>query len=412
MRIAFVSEHASPLATLGGVDAGGQNLHVGELAVTLARAGHDVRVYTRRDAPELPEVVEYRDGVLVEHVPAGPAMVIPKDDLLPYMGQFGHWLAQRWRQGDWSPDVGHAHFWMSGLAALTAVAGTNLPLVVTYHALGTVKRRYQGERDTSPRQRIALERQLGRVADRVIAQSTDEVFELVQLGVPRTAISVVPSGVDLTMFTPHGPAAPRSERPRILSVGRLVARKGFAELISVLRLVPDAELVIIGGPPAAQLDADPEARRLRRIAARVQVADRVRLVGGVARDQLPLWYRSADVVACTPWYEPFGITPLEAMACGVPVVATAVGGLTDTIIDGVTGILVPPGDPRALAAALRRILSDELLRLSYSSGGNDRVRARYSWERAGADLLRIYRSLCGERTGSSRSVARPQEARR
>ncbi|NED52851.1 glycosyltransferase family 1 protein, partial [Micromonospora aurantiaca] len=144
MRIAMISEHASPLAVLGGEDAGGQNTHVAELSAALAAAGHDVRVYTRLDAVDLPVSVRTPDGYEVVHVPAGPAEPVAKDDLLPYMPAFGQWLADRWRTGDWQPEVVHAHFWMSGLAGLAAARRAGVPAVQTYHALGTVKRRHQG----------------------------------------------------------------------------------------------------------------------------------------------------------------------------------------------------------------------------------------------------------------------------
>ena len=168
MRIAMISEHASPLAVLGGEDAGGQNTHVAELSAALAAAGHEVRVYTRRDAPDLPVTVRSPDGYDVVHVPAGPAEPVAKDALLPHMREFSRWLIERWRGGDWVPEVIHAHFWMSGLAGLTAGRQTGVPVVQTYHALGTVKRRHQGVQDTSPARRIAYERELGRSVDRVV----------------------------------------------------------------------------------------------------------------------------------------------------------------------------------------------------------------------------------------------------
>jgi D-inositol-3-phosphate glycosyltransferase len=396
LRVAMISEHASPLAMLGGVDAGGQNTHVAELAIALAQRGYDVRVYTRRDDPDMPDEVPLADCVCVEHVPAGPAERVPKDDLLPYMGEFGRWLAARWTSPDFVPDVVHAHFWMSGLAALTATSASRIPVVVTYHALGSIKRRYQGDRDTSPETRIGLERELGHLADRVIAQCTEEVDELGRMGVPRSSIQIVPSGVNVDRFTPTGPTAERSDRPRILSAGRMVERKGFADLIRALRLVPDAELVVIGGPPAAELSGDRVAVGLSRLADKLGVADRLRMVGSVPHEDMPAWYRSADVVACAPWYEPFGLTPLEAMACGVPVVAYAVGGLAESVIDGVTGILVPGRDVRGLATALRAVLGDEVRRMSYASAAVDRVRSRYTWERTAADIERVYALVTGE----------------
>ncbi|MDG4766599.1 glycosyltransferase [Solwaraspora sp. WMMD406] len=401
MRIAMISEHASPLAALGGVDAGGQNTHVAELSTALAAEGHEVRVYTRRDAPDLPELAELDNGVSVVHVPAGPAEHIGKDDLLPHMAEFSHWLVRQWGSGEWTPAVAHAHFWMSGLAAVTAGRLTEVPVVQTYHALGTVKRRHQGAMDTSPPRRIGYERALGRSVDRVIAQSQDEVAELIRMGVPRARLSVVPSGVNEQTFAPDGPVADRIPgRPRVLTVGRLVARKGFQDVVRAMQLVPDAECVIVGGPPGSDLDADPQACQLRRLAEDCGVGDRVRLVGAVPREEMPRWYRSADVLVAAPWYEPFGLTPLEAMACGVPVIGTAVGGLTDTVVDGLTGDLVAPRDPRALGMAMRRLLSDRVRRFAYATAALDRARQCYSWRRAAEQLVAVYATVSGVRQPS------------
>jgi D-inositol-3-phosphate glycosyltransferase len=389
MRIAMISEHASPLAALGGTDAGGQNAHVAALSATLAAQGHEVRVYTRRDGAALPDVLP-GPGYDVVHVPAGPAIELPKDELLPYMREFAEWLIDDWAT-TWRPDVAHAHFWMSGLAGLTAGRACDVPVVQTFHALGSVKRRHQGAADTSPRLRVGYERELGRAVDRIIVQCQDEIRELVRLGVPRRTMTLIPSGVDTGRFRPDGPAEPRGRRPRILSVGRLVERKGFGDLIRALPTVPAAELVIIGG----QGPAEPHAAELRDLARRCDVADRVRLAGAVAPEQMPRWYRSADVLAATPWYEPFGLTPLEAMASGVPVVATAVGGLTDTVVDGVTGDLVPSRDPRALGAALRRLLSDDVRRVAYGAAALDRAVHSYSWRRVATQLAAVYAAVAG-----------------
>jgi D-inositol-3-phosphate glycosyltransferase len=396
VRVAMISEHASPLAALGGPDAGGQNTHVAELAAALAEQGHDVRVYTRRDGSQQGTVVPVRDGVRVVHVPAGPAELVPKDDLLPYMAEFGRWLTGQWREGLWRPDVAHAHFWMSGVAALAAGRRAGVPVVQTYHALGTVKRRYQGAADTSPPRRIRYERMLGRAVDRVVAQCADEVAELTRMGVRRSAITVVPSGVNQRIFTPDGPAARRDPaRPRLLGVGRLVERKGFQDVVRALRGVPEAEYVLIGGPPGARLGDDEFARRLCVLAESEGVADRVRLVGAVPREEMARWYRSADVLVAAPWYEPFGLTPLEAMACAVPVVGTAVGGLTDTVVPGVTGDLVPPRDPQALGVAVRRLLAAPERRRRYGVAAVDRIRTGYSWTRTAARLGAVYTAVCG-----------------
>jgi glycosyltransferase involved in cell wall biosynthesis len=384
----MVSEHASPLATLGGVDAGGQNVHVAELSGRLAAHGHDVTVYTRRTARRQPERVADERGFQVVHVPAGPPAALPKDELYPHMGEFSQWLLNEWMAAP--PDLAHAHFWMSGLAALLAAKEIGLPVVQTFHALGVVKRRYQRSADTSPPERITVERTIGRRADAVLATCSDEVFELARLGVPKKKMSIIPCGVNLAEFGPVGPAARRGARHRLLAVGRLVPRKGFDIAIRALRGIPDTELVIAGGVPADRLDTDREANRLRAVAARFGVADRVRLLGEVGRAQMPTLLRSADLVLCTPRYEPFGIVPLEAMACGVPVVATAVGGLIDTVVDGVTGLHVPPDKPGALRAAIRTLLADECRRNAMSTAGQDRARSRYSWERVATETVRAY----------------------
>ena len=412
MRIAMISEHASPLAALGGTDSGGQNTHVAELSTALAQEGHDVRIYTRRDSPDLPRIVPMGERLHVVHVAAGPATHVPKDDLLPFMGEFGQALISDWRDGDWTPTVAHAHFWMSGLAAVTAARQCRIPVVQTFHALGTVKRRHQGSADTSPAQRAGYERALGRAVDRVVVQCQDEVRELVRLGVPRTQMALVPSGVNSERFTPDGPVADRDpNRPRILTVGRVVERKGFGDLVQAMRYVPGAECVIVGGTPGTRPEDDPYARRLRELAERCKVSDRVKLIGAVPAADMPRWYRSADVLAATPWYEPFGLTPLEAMACGVPVVGTAVGGITDTVVDGLTGDLVPARDPHALGGVLRRLVNDRVRRFAYATAALDRARQCYSWKRAASQLGAVYAAVAGlRRAGESNEATEASEA--
>lgn len=394
MKIAMVSEHASPLAALGGADAGGQNVHVAELSAALTRRGHDVTVYTRRDDPDTPERVRTPPGYTVVHVPAGPARQLPKDDLLPLMGPFAQYLDRAWAAD--RPDITHAHFWMSGIATQLAARHLALPTVQTFHALGVVKHRYQGALDTSPAERQKLEAMVAREATWVSATCSDEVFELVRLGRARARTSVVPCGVDIDLFTPDGPSVPRGDLRRVVSVGRFVPRKGFDIAVQALAGIPDTELVIVGGPKRVALDDDPEAVRLRKLAAELGVGDRVQLYGSVAREDMPAILRSADVVACTPWYEPFGIVPLEAMACGVPVVASAVGGMLDTVVHDVTGLLVRPQHPADVAAAVCKLLRDDFLRQSLGAAGRDRARARYSWDRVALDTLRIYEHLRGD----------------
>jgi glycosyltransferase involved in cell wall biosynthesis len=390
MKIAMVSEHASPLAALGGADAGGQNVHVLELSSVLADMGHQVTVWTRRDGDAMPDTVPARPGVVVRHVDAGPARPVRKDDLVPYLPAFTGALEDAWSADP--PDIVHGHFWMSGMVALAAAAG-RIPVVQTFHALGSVKRRHQGSDDTSPDGRVRAELAVARQVDRVLATCTDEVFELARMGTPRHRMTIVPCGVDTTTFTPDGPAAPRGDRPRLVSLGRLVRRKGVDEAIEAMRRLPAAELVIAGG----EGEGDPDAARLRECARRAGVADRVHFTGPMARTDVPALLRSADAVVCVPWYEPFGIVPLEAMACGRPVVASAVGGIQDTVVDQVTGLLVPPRRPDALAAALRDLLASPTMGAAYGIAGRDRVLARYDWERVAAATVQVYDDVVATR---------------
>jgi len=430
MKISMVSEHASPLAALGGVDAGGQNVHVAALSEALARRGHTVTVYTRRDAGDLPATVAVGPRLDVVHVDAGPARHVPKDGLLPFMGEFAEGIAKDW--GERPPDVVHGHFWMSGLAAVDAVrrisagssgpgAGNCTAVVQTFHALGTVKRRHQGSGDTSPPERRWLEPGVGRSVDRIIATCSDEVFELKSMGIDTGKVSIAPCGVDLALFSADGPPEPRRRTHRILSVGRLVPRKGVDLVIRSLPLLSEAgfddvELLIVGGgAESGVLPSDPEVRRLLALARGLGVADRVTLQGQVPRGAMPGVFRSADAVVCTPWYEPFGIVPLEAMACGVPVVAAAVGGLQDTVLHRCTGLHVPPRDPEAIASALALLLGRPELRAELGAAGQERARTRYSWDRVAAETEKAYQLaiagvLAGAPSGDRLGQARMEGA--
>jgi type III pantothenate kinase len=283
---------------------------------------------------------------------------------------------------------------MSAHAALRAGRRLGIPVVQTFHALGVVKRRYQGEADTSPPERVDIELGIVRRADRIVCTCTDEAFELVRLGADRAKLAVIPCGVDLDRFVPDGEAWPQREGlRRLLCVGRLVARKGVGNVISALADVPAAELLVAGGPDIAHLDEDAEARRLLALARAVGVGDRVRLLGRVDRGALPALLRSGDIAVCAPWYEPFGIVPLEAMACGVPVVASAVGGMIDTVVDGVTGVHVAPRDPERLAHALTDLLADPERRAAMGQAGVRRARQLYDWDRVAAATLEVYEPL-------------------
>jgi D-inositol-3-phosphate glycosyltransferase len=402
VRIALVAD-ASPVsdarsaATAAGPDGHAQRLSA--LASTLAGSGHSVTIYARKDAPALPSRVTAEPGVTIEHLPAGPATRLPDDKLLPHLAGFSEQMAQRWRQR--SPDVVHAHFWTSGLAALAATRGLSLPVVQTFYSLGAAERRHDRAAG-GPAARVKLEPVIARSVSAVLASSSREQAELASIGVPRASIRVVPCGVDTTAFLPDGPVAKRSRRPRLLAVSPLSGRHGLDTIIRALAWVRGAELVIAGGPPPAQLDSCPEYPRLVRLAEQLRVADRVTFTGRVSRERMPALLRSADLLVHLPLFEPFGMVPLEAMACGTPVVAAEGGSQQDAVVDGTTGALIPPGEPVLLARRIRELLASPILLEGYGIAAADRARARYSWERIGLETVAAYERSVAGTAGPSR----------
>lgn len=395
IHVAMVSEHASPLATLGAVDAGGQNVYVAALARELGRRGHRVSVFTRRDDPALPADVDMAPGVTVIHVDAGPAAHVAMDDMFPCMAEFREQLTAALSVD--RPDLVHSHFWMSGWAAMRSCDDLALPLVHSYHALGVVKRRHQGAADASPPERDAIEQEIGARAQRVIATCAEELAELRGIGLRPTHLARIPCGYDDDVFTAFGAAdgPPRRARYRAVAVSRLVPRKGLAEVIRAVAPLSDVELVVAGGPPRAALADDPDFRRLCAIALAEGIADRVTFLGGLDQAGVARLLRSADVFVAAPWYEPFGIAPVEAMACGTPVVGTAVGGLLDTVVDEQTGLLVPPRSVEHLSDAIRRLIVDQRLRKALGAAGARRAPRTYGWRVVGGAVERLYREVVG-----------------
>ena len=406
LQIALVSEHASPLALAGGVDSGGQNVYVAHVARELAAAGHRVDVLTRRDDAHAPAEVEMAHGVRVLHVDAGPARFVPKEDLLAHMREFSQSARQRLLRRP-PLDVIHANFFMSGWVGLELRRQFSVPLVTTFHALGLVRREHQREADRFPAERIGIERTLARESDRVIAACPQDAADLRRLyGAAPERIAGVPCGVDADALRPgdRRDARRRLGLPQhefiVLQLGRLVPRKGIDNVVHAMAALRQADpalptrLVVVGG------DADtpdhaltPEIGRLRDIAREQGVADRVQFTGRRGREQLRDWYVAADVFVTTPWYEPFGITPLEAMACGTPVIGSAVGGVRHTVLDGITGFLVPPREPQLLADRLLQLQRDPARAAAFGRAGVQRVRSHFTWDEVARQLVQVYRSV-------------------
>lgn len=384
MRIALIAPHVTVPGSASIADSGPR---VASLAQALAGHGHQVTVYSRKDAPSLPRTVKLGPGVTVEHVPAGPPGRLSTADLGPHLRAFGDYLNERWRRE--RPDLAHAHFWLSGLAAMAAARGLDVPVVQTFHLLDR-KRRWPCPRDPRELARLRLKASLARNVKGVLAGSSEEAQELASLGVPRAMIRVVPTGVDTGEFAPEGPVAKRNGKRRLLTVGPLTEEQGVDIVLRSLAEVPDAELVIAGGPARAKLRQDKVYRQLSGLAKELDVTGRVTFLGRIGGNDLPALLRSADILVSAAWDAPFGTVALQAMACGTPVVASAVGIYTDAVIDGTTGVLIPPGRPALLARRVRALLSSPLQLEAFGIAAADRARARYSWERIGQETLHAY----------------------
>ena len=419
-RIALISEHASPLALLGGVDAGGQNVYVGQLARQLASLGDRVDVFTRRDAPDLPEIVPFAPGVRVVHVEAGPPEPLAKERLLPWMPEFTARMTQSIAADTQRYDLVHANFFMSGLVAAELKAALGIPFVVTFHALGRVRRQFHGAADGFPDERFVIEDRIVAEADRVVAECPQDEEDLIRLyNADPARISIVPCGFDPTEFAPMSRPLARLElgldpAERImLQLGRMVPRKGIDTVIRAVGLLQRdhglaVRLLVVGGPDREpDPERTPELRRLMDIAEEAGVAERVTFVGRRDRHELARYYNAADIFASTPWYEPFGITPLEAMACGTPVLGSNVGGIKFSVRDGETGYLVPPNDPAALAERAAHLYQHPKLLSVFGRQAIRRVNDLFTWERVAGGIAAVY-----EEVVMSGRLARRNEAAR
>lgn len=406
-RIAVLSLHTSPTAPLGGRETGGMNVYVREVSRELARAGVAVDVFTRRISPADPRVRTLDPGVRLVQIDAGPARRIEKEEMVPFTSTFAAQVeAFRAAEGI-SYDLLHSHYWLSAEAGDHLAERWCIPHIAMFHTLAEVKLRARAS-ESEPRARLESERRLVHRLHRIIAATDHERGLLNDLyGVPSDAVRVVPLGVDLEHFRPLDRAAAREragfaphERV-VLAVGRIEPLKGLDTLIRAVAVMPDRSdvvIAIIGGDERAE----PELERLRAVAAECGVSDALRLLGSRPHEELPVYYNAADVVAVPSFYESFGLVAVEAMACGVPVVASRVGGLASTVLDGRTGYLVPWRAPERFAEPLDRLLGDPALRERMGAAAVAHMR-EYSWSAVAAQVADVYAELIEERRAVSAS---------
>ncbi|KQR67249.1 glycosyltransferase [Pedobacter sp. Leaf176] len=400
--IAFISEHASPLALLGGADNGGQNVYVAELALQLAKQGYLVDIFTRRDHAGDAEVHPFAPGVRVILVTAGPARVIAKEELTPYMPSFRQEMEKFIRLNKLSYELIHANFFMSGLVAMELKERLDLPFVITFHALGHIRALHQGDMDKFPKERIDMERQIVKNADKIIAECPQDKSDLIEYyqAAPEKIVSI-PCGFNPSQFYPVSKAESRallgfdSNESLVLQLGRMVMRKGIDNLVEAFAALDHRSpkrLVIVGGPDTA-LEEDAEYKRLNQLTAKLGISDKVYFAGRKNREELSHFYSAADVFVTTPWYEPFGITPLESMACGTPVIGSRVGGIKHTVVDGKTGYLVDPKKPAELADKLNELLSNPGLLSEMSQKAIEHVNHYFTWEKVAEEMAKCYNSI-------------------
>ena len=390
--VAVLSMHTSPLAQPGTGDSGGMNVYVRELSASLAQAGVDVRVYVRRSSADLADRVPVEPGFEVVHVDAGP-YDLPKEALPEVVDAFADAVAADLALRP--ADVLHANYWLSAVAAHRLKHELDLPLVATFHTLARVKS-HAG--DLEPAERAAAEAAVIGCSDAICASNPVEAHELVQFyDAPPERLELVPPGVDRAFFSPGDRDGARSAlgldgRPTALFVGRIQPLKGLTVAIEALAELRsrDARLVVVGGPSGSEGPA--ELARVHELIDRHDLGERVTFVDPQPHHVLSTFYRAADVVVVPSRSESFGLVALEAAACGVPVVAAAVGGLRSLVIDGVTGDLVEGRDPAQFAARIDSIFADRDRAAAMGRAAADEAK-RYAWSSTAGRLRRLYGDL-------------------
>jgi D-inositol-3-phosphate glycosyltransferase len=407
-HVAMLSVHTCPLATLGGKETGGMNVYVRDLSRELSRRDVVVDVFTRSQSPTVPPISMGQLGERgrVIHIPTGPERPYDKNLVFDHLPEFVRRVQDFVTHENLRYDLIHSHYWLSGWAALQLRPAWGLPVIQMFHTLGEMKNRVaQTPAERESRRRIEVEGQIMRHADRLIAATPLEKGQMTWLyGADADRISVVPAGVDLSLFRPIPRAEAKTyigippDHHMILFVGRIQPLKGIDTLLRAMKQVvsqyPDLKdnlcVSIIGGDPNpdSQLE-QAESERLTQLRAELGIGEMVTFLGAKDQDTLVYYYSAAEVVVMPSHYESFGMVALEAMACGTPVIASDVGGLSFSIEDGFNGYLVPGQDPDALAGKVALLLRRPSLR---DHLGEQAIRwaERYAWTYIADEILDVY----------------------
>jgi len=407
----MLSVHTCPMAALGGKETGGMNVYVRKLSRELGARGLIVDIYTRLQYALRERVRQLWPNVRVIHLPAGPEKPYNKNLVYKHLPQFVAELRKFAAAEHISYDLVHSHYWLSGWVAREIARSPRAPIVHMFHTLGLMKdavARNEAEKETT--ERILVEHEIMDFVDKIVAASPLDKAQMVELyGADPRKIVVIPLGVDLELFRPIprdeamaaiGMDVPSHQR-LVLFVGRLDPLKGLDTLLRAMcklkqqepELSKDLCLVIIGGDvDKDSAEWDDELECLDKLKDEVGISELVTFLGSRAQNDLPYYYSAAEVCIVPSHYESFGLVALEAMACGTPVIASRVGGLQHTIEDGVTGFLVPAGEPEALAAKLQQILSDHALREQLAMNARRKAQA-YTWHSVADRIISLYEEL-------------------
>jgi len=393
----LISMHGDPLARLGGVQSGGQNVYVRQVALGLQRLGWEVDVFSHWQDPATKRQEQLGPRGRVIRLTAGRREFIPKDELYHYVPAFAAELIDYIERDKGRYDIIHSNYWLSGMAGLSLKEYLGIPQVHTFHSLGSVKARETKRDGLHLFRRLEAEKKIVQTVDYLVATAPEERASLMRdYGAHGDQIALIPCGVDPALFHPANREASKAAlgltgKRVALYVGRHEENKGLRTLLAALELLGkgdpsfarDVRVLIVGGDvrDRERLDEELLARGL---------AGWVAAVGAKPQEKLPLYYRAADVCVMPSYYETFGLVAVEAMACGTPVIASRVGGLKSTVLDGVTGYLVPPRDPGALAARLAEVLADPSLALHLGQSAARRVQHLFTWPRVVERLSWLY----------------------
>ncbi|MEO8794376.1 MAG: glycosyltransferase [Daejeonella sp.] len=412
-KIAVISEHASPLSILGGKDTAGQNVYVAELSKILANSGYEVDIYTRWEDKEQSHITNWRPGVRVINVKAGPVEEIETEKLLPYMPEFRESMLSFINARQIKYDIIHANYWLSALVACQLKEILGVPFVVTFHELGHISRIHNESPDPYLQERISIELDVIKKADQVIAECPQDKLDLMRYyHVPAFKITTIPCGFNPDEFYPVNKTMARKvlnldqNEYIFLQLGRLDEHKGVDTIIRSLSrlksLKKSFRLIVVGGDTVEDnIYSNEEIKRLHNIAVEIGVDHCVSFVGKKSREMLKYYYSAADIFITTPWFETFGITPLEAMACGTPVIGSNVGGIKYSVSDGQTGLLTPSRDPESLAEKISYLLNDEELLNQMKENALTRVNTLFTWSNVVDQMSVLYDKLMLSRRQTS-----------